>query len=249
MRFVTVCISFLLFLGLWEVVAVIEAISPIVFATPLETCIALKRLYVEGLLIDDLITTVWRVGASLLLSTLISIPVGIILVLSSRLSRVITPGIDFLRNIPPIVIFPILLVVFGPTDAARIITATVGAVLVMIVIICNGFSGVGSYRYSYFQCLNVRTSCLVRKVLLFEAIPAIVSAIKTGASLTFVFVIVTELFLGSEYGVGSRIQSAQIMSDMPTVYAGIVVLGGCGMMVNWGLERILKPYSSDSTVR
>ncbi len=55
---------------------------------------------------------------------------------------------------------------------------------------------------------------------------------RTGISIALVIVIVAEMFIGSTDGLGQRIMNAQMVFDMPQMYAAIFAAGALGYALN-----------------
>jgi ABC-type nitrate/sulfonate/bicarbonate transport system permease component len=57
-------------------------------------------------------------------------------------------------------------------------------------------------------------------------------------SLSFILVIVTEMFIGTTVGLGYEIMDAQIIYRIPDMYAAIVLAGLIGHLANLSLLRL-----------
>jgi NitT/TauT family transport system permease protein len=55
---------------------------------------------------------------------------------------------------------------------------------------------------------------------------------RSGVSLALVIVIVAEMFIGSTDGLGQRVINAQMIFDMPKMYATIFAAGALGYGLN-----------------
>ena len=72
-------------------------------------------------------------------------------------------------------------------------------------------------------------------VALPEALPEIVVGLRTGVSIALIVILMTEMFLGTQMGLGQMIYNAHLMYDIPTMYVGILVTGALG----YGLNLVL----------
>jgi len=73
-------------------------------------------------------------------------------------------------------------------------------------------------------------------VVFLESMPQTFIGLRTGISISLVSVIVAEMFLGSNDGIGQRVFEAQQVFDMPVMYAAIV----CAGILGYGLNVILR---------
>lgn len=226
--------------SVWQVLCSSGITNSVVVASPVEAGRALIAMWESGFLQRDTIASLGRVLLAVAIASTIAIPFGLLLALVPSLKQLFRPLIDFLRTIPPIAIFPPLVVAFGPFDLARVLTAAFGAALVMGLVIATTSVGLNSPRARFYKAQGSPVFRIISGIVLLEAIPGIVTAIRAGTSLAFVFVIVTELFLGAEYGLGSRLQYAQVLGNMPDAYAAMVAIGFSGTLLNRAIDAVEK---------
>jgi NitT/TauT family transport system permease protein len=69
-------------------------------------------------------------------------------------------------------------------------------------------------------------------VTLLESLPQTFVGMRTGVSFALVIVVVGEMFIGSTDGLGQRVLNAQMVFDMPEMYATIFAAGVLGYGLN-----------------
>jgi sulfonate transport system permease protein len=69
-------------------------------------------------------------------------------------------------------------------------------------------------------------------VYLWESLPQTFIGMRNGISLSLVIVVVAEMFIGSSDGIGYRLIEAQMLFEMPTMYAAIFAAGAIGYGMN-----------------
>ena len=85
-----------------------------------------------------------------------------------------------------------------------------------------------------------------RYVLLLESLPQTFIGLRSGISIALVIVIVSEMFIGSQQGLGKRIIDAQQILNVRDMYASILITGSLGYLLNMlflGLEKRLIHWS------
>jgi len=84
---------------------------------------------------------------------------------------------------------------------------------------------------------------LLRHIYLPSATSWVFSSLHTAVGMAFVGAVVGE-YLGAAKGVGYLILQAEGSFDINTVFAGILVLTGCALLLDWGVtlveRRLLK---------
>lgn len=140
--------------------------------------------------------------------------------------------VDFLRSIPPIVMYPLLRIVLGPGDSSRIGTALFGSVVVLVLIISKGLFQQSPLRKQYFSSMGAGKLQLFRHIIWYEALPHVIVALRTSASITIIIIVVTEMLVGTQYGLGTRVQNVQITGNIPDLFATIMIIGFIGVVFN-----------------
>ncbi len=216
----------------WQTTSWLHIFNPIYFASPTEVLLESIPLFQDKKILLDLIFSLYRIIAGALLSTVIGIPLGITLGYYQGVHKYLKNIIDFLRSIPPILIYPLLLIKSGPGESARIGVVFFGGVTVLIFVITQGLSQTDILRKKYFKLLGANTFQLIRDVVVYEALPYVFIGLRTTLSLSIIMVLVTEMLVGAHYGLGVRIQNAQITDSIPELFAIIILVGIIGTTIN-----------------
>ena len=73
---------------------------------------------------------------------------------------------------------------------------------------------------------------IFKDVLVFESLPQTFIGLRSGISIALVIVIVAEMFIGTEQGLGKRIIDAQQILNVQDMYASILLTGLLGYSLN-----------------
>lgn len=185
-----------------------------------------------GSIFNDIYFTLYRLFFSIFIATIFGIPVGLLLGYFSNTYHYFEEIVDFLRSIPPIVIFPLLLIVLGPGDNSRIGVAVFGAIVVLILIISKGLFQQSPLRKQFFKSMGANQSQLLKHIVWYEALPHIIVALRTAVSLSLIIIVVTEMLVGAKYGLGVRVQNVQITANIPDLFTTIIIIGLIGVLLN-----------------
>jgi NitT/TauT family transport system permease protein len=225
-----------LVLALWQLAATVEVFSTVYFASPLETALEGVKMLSRGDIYNDLFSTLGRILVSLVLSVLIGIPLGIALGYNARLYQLFNQPLDFFRSVPPIVFYPLLLISLGPGESSRIATASLASSVMIVLIVSTGLAQQERLRTDYFSALGTRKVQLFKDIVWHEALPGIMTALRAAASWTVIIIIVTEMLVGPKSGLGARVQSVQIFSNIPDLFFTIIIIGLIGVGLNYLFE-------------
>jgi NitT/TauT family transport system permease protein len=185
-------------------------------------------------------TTRWLSGFGL--GVLAAVPVGLLLGSSRRLYESFEFLIEFFRALPVTALFPLFLLAFGIEDASKIamvFTATFFPVLLNSAAGCFNSSDVRLRVASVFGA-----SALQRfyTVVVFEAAPQILVGVRTALSISLIVVVLAEMMIGADRGVGQRLFDSYSRNDSAQIYALIVVLGTVGYLANRVVLRMERRF-------
>ena len=215
------------YIGVW-----VEIVDPVLLPSPDKAAMAIWSGMLEGGLLHDFLRTVERTSYSILIASVIAIPLGIFLGSSENLYRSVEFIIDFFRSTPASAIFPLFLVIFGVGDETKILVASFGAALVILFNVSYGVMNARKTRILAAKVMGASKFQVLIDVILLESLPQTFIGLRNGVSLALVIVIVAEMFIGSEDGLGYRIIDAQMLFEMPDMYAAIFVAGALGYGFN-----------------
>lgn len=225
-------IGMAILIALWAFFHEIKAIDPVLLPSPGEALGALWHGLTEGTLWKDFSRTIVRTLASFSIALAIAVPLGVLLGSSERVYRSIEFAIEFFRSTPASAMFPLFLVLFGVGEATKIAVAAFGAGLVILFNVAYGVMNARKQRQLAARVMGAPGWRVMVDVTVWESLPQTFVGMRSGVSLALVIVIVAEMFIGSTDGLGQRIMNAQMIFDMPEMYAAIFSAGALGYALN-----------------
>lgn len=198
-----------------------------------------------GLWHDTAMTSL-RACVGLALSALVGIPVGLLLGYFPKVYRHVSLPLDIVRSIPSATLFPVFILAFGIGDLAKVAVVFYGCFFIMIMAAVYGGRGNPDRQRRIRTLVSLRASRLqiFRFVVLPDAMGNILAGLRISTSIAFVLVVVTEMFLGSNDGLGKRIYDYYLAYRIPDLYATLLMLGLLGYVANTSIERIERKYKS-----
>jgi sulfonate transport system permease protein len=218
-------------LALWSLVTWRQWVDPVLLPSPTLTFTAFWR-GMNGVLGFDFVKTVYRTAASTLIAAAIAIPLGIFLGASEKLYRSLEFVIDFFRSTPASAMFPLFLVLFGVGDETKISVAAFGAMLVILFNVAYGVMNARKTRLLAAKVMGASRLRVLFDVMLMESLPQTFVGLRNGVSLALVIIVVAEMFIGSQDGLGHSVFEAQQLFEMPRMYAAIFAAGALGYGLN-----------------
>jgi NitT/TauT family transport system permease protein len=215
------------YLAVWN-----QIVDPVLLPSPTDTFDAMWKGMTGGKLGLDFWKTVERTIYAILIAAAIAIPLGIFLGSSEKLYRSVEFVVDFFRSTPASAMFPLFLVLFGVGDRTKISVAAFGAALVILFNVAYGVMNARKTRLLAAKVMGASRLRVLTDVMLLESLPQTFVGLRNGVSLALVIVVVAEMFIGSQDGLGHRVFEAQQLFEMPDMYAAIFAAGALGYGLN-----------------
>ncbi len=221
-----------LFFVVWYGVVVLGLVNKVLLPSPFETVAFLANSLVKGVMVIDIWATFERTAIAFACAAAVGVPLGIALGSSETAYRSVEFLIDFFRSTPSSALIPLFLLIFGITDANKIAIAAFAAVLVILFNSAYGVMHARKTRILAARVMGANAWDIFRDVLLMESLSQTFVGLRNGISMALVIVIVAEMFIGSETGLGHRIIDAQQVLNVKDMYASILVTGALGYLLN-----------------
>lgn len=186
---------------------------------------------------ENIFPSLKRLLAGFLLAAVLAVTLGIAIGRSRTFGDYVEPIINFLRSIPPPALLPLFFVLLGIGDSMKIVLIAVG---VFPPILLNTIDGVRSIDPLYLdtaEAYRITPVGRLTHVILPAAAPKIFAGLRISLSIAVILMVISELYAATN-GVGFRIVQAQRQFKMVDLWAGLVVLGAIGAVLNLGLTMI-----------
>ncbi|MDX2270600.1 MAG: ABC transporter permease [Cyanobacteriota bacterium] len=217
---------------LWWIASQSGWVNPVLLPTPLATIQELIKIAVQGSLFSDFSATVMRTFQAFLIAAIIGVPLGVAMGSSERVYRSFEFLIDFFRSTPASALIPMFILFFGISDLNKIAIAAFSALLLILFNSAYGVINAKRSRILAAKVMGANKFQVFKDVLLWESLPQTFIGLRSGISIALVIVIVAEMFIGTEYGLGKRIIDAQQVLNVKDMYASILITGILGYVLN-----------------
>lgn len=204
-------------------------------AGPVATLRALIASLLDGGLALDVLATFARVAVGVGIGVVLGAPLGFLAGSSPARQRTVEPGLELLRAIPPLLLFPLLLLAFGYDERARVGAVAWAATLVVSMHVAVGAARRHDGRARALRAMGASAWQRLRWLIIPELGPALLAGARHAVATGTVVATVTEMVVGTSHGLGARAVSAQIAYDAPSLYAVIATTGALG----WALARLV----------
>ncbi|MGJ7526199.1 ABC transporter permease [Variovorax sp. GB1P17] len=216
----------------WDLVVRLGFIKPILLPTPADTIAALITGLAGGPLLTDFAMTVWRTLQSFAIAAVVGVPLGVLLGSNEKAYRSVEFLIDFFRSTPSSALIPLFLLIFGVSDVNKVAIAAFGALLIVVFNSAYGVMNARKQRVMAAKVMGASRWQVFKDVLIWESLQPSFVGLRSAVSMALVIVIVAEMFIGSDTGLGHRIIDAQQVLNVKSMYAAILAAGALGYALN-----------------
>lgn len=195
-----------------------------------------------GLLVDPQFLRVvgetvlaWAVGLGLAIA--IAVPLGMMLGSFNSVYRASRTLVEFLRPIPSVALIPLALLLFGQGLQMKLSLIVYASVWPLLFNTIYGIHSVDPIARDTARVFGFGPAGRLIRVSLPSATPFIWTGIRISAAIALILAISAELLAGGAGGIGGYILNVQQAGLQRLVYAGTIVAGLLGIVMNWALVR------------
>ncbi|MFJ5955108.1 ABC transporter permease [Paenarthrobacter sp. NPDC092416] len=202
------------------------------FFPPLRTILLrFQELWLFDHFQSDVLLSLGNLFLGFVIAAVAGVAIGFVTALVAPVRWLIDPLIHFLRGIPPVALVPIFISLIGFGTQMRVTSIALAALFPTMIATVDGIRGVGNDLMDVARVYRLTRKERVLNVLLPAAAPQIFSGLQVSLQVAFIVMIASEM-LGSSQGIGAMTLLAQQSFMTADMWAGILLLGVIGFLVN-----------------
>ena len=217
---------------IWDLVVRMGLIKPILLPPPLDALTTLVTGMFSEALLPHFLVTVERTLLAFSIAAVVGMPLGVVLGSNDKAYRSVEFVIDFFRSTPSSALIPLFLLIFGISDVNKVAIATFGAFLIVVFNSAYGVINARKQRVAAAKVMGATRWQIFKDVLIWESLQPTFVGLRSAVSMALVIVVVAEMFIGSESGLGHKIIDAQQVMNVKMMYAAILAAGILGYLLN-----------------
>lgn len=217
---------------IWDLAVRLGFIKAILLPPPIDALGALLSGLAGGPLLKDFAVTVWRTVQAFLIAAAVGMPLGVLLGSNEKAYRSVEFLIDFFRSTPSSALIPLFLMIFGVSDINKVAIAAFGALLIVVFNSAYGVINARKQRVMAAKVMGASRWQVFKDVLIWESLQPSFVGLRSAVSMALVIVIVAEMFIGADTGLGNRIINSQQVMNVKDMYASILAAGALGYALN-----------------
>src|SRR5882724_11125869 len=224
----------LFFCGLlvvWEIVARAELINPLIVPAPSRILGIFWGLVASGQIPMQIVFSMKRALAGYFLAAAVFIPLGIVMGLYRPAHRLLEVIIEMLRPVPPPVIIPVAMLIFGLGDEMKIFVIFFSCAWPILLNTIDGVRNLDWVLLNTARTFGLSRAETIRQIVVPVASPQIMTGMRVSLPIMLILVVISEM-IGSTDGIGYFILDSQRRFKVAQMYAGMFSLALLGYLLN-----------------
>lgn len=211
-------------------------IDKLFVSSPSAVSLRLWRWLGDGSLWNHLSITLYATALGFIIGSLVGFVMGLLFGRYRTIADIFDPYITALYSIPKIALAPLFIIWFGIGIESKV---AVSASIVFFVVFLNTYAGVRDVNPIYVHATRIMGGNeyhVLRHVMIPSAASWVITGLKVSVPYALVGTVIGE-FMSSNRGIGFIIAQATGLFDTTSVFAGLVILGVVGAVINVGLRH------------
>lgn len=229
--------------AVWEGAVRLGGVPPTILPPLANIWNALVGMASDGKMAEDLLGTFSRLIKSVIIGAAAGTVLGTLVGYFRLWERIFVVPLNFLLAIPGTALFPLAMIWFGLTEAAIVNILIYEVALTVTVTTWVGAKSVDVSLIRAGRALGANGISILWRVLIPAAMPAIISGYRLAFSRAWRIIIIAEMLVSVSAGLGYRLYWAREFFQFDLVYAGLVVVGLSGLLIERVFLRTMEIYT------
>ena len=241
--------SVLAALAAWGLAAHLRLVSPTFLPSPLAVWHAFLAAQIDGYRGHTLLVhtaySLFRVLTGFAAAVVLGVPLGLLMGRHKILYAAIDPFVEFLRPLPPLGYYMLLVLWLGIGEASKVTLLFLSGFPVMVVSAASAVRGVQEDRLRIARALGLSEVQVFWSVILPATLPALFTAARLTVGVTFGSLVAAEIVAATS-GLGFLILNSSQYLRTNYVFMGIIVIGVIAFVLDrltLVLERLFVPWA------
>lgn len=232
---------FAIFFIAWFATTNLKLVPEFFLPTPQAVWIELIRQIREGILFQDAAASIYRISVGWLISTLLAVPLGILMGNFRLFEDMFEPFIDLVRYMPAVAFIPLTILWVGVGDTQKFLILFIGTFFQEVLLIMDNVKTVPQDLIQVSKTLGLSRREILTDVVLRSALPGIWDTFRITLGWAWTYLVVAEL-VAANGGLGYRIMRAQRFLDTEAIILGILVIGALGLITDTLFKQGYKKF-------
>ena len=230
------------FLALWEALPQLGIVNPGYLSPPSAVLGAVLDLASSGDLLKHLQASLLRSFAGLLLAIACGVSLGLVMGWFARVESVLDPLLQFFRQTSALALFPVFILFLGIGELSKIAIIFWASFWPILLSTISGVKQVDGLLINSALSMGANRWFLFTKIVLPAASPSIFTGIRLAGAYCITALVAAEM-IGAHSGLCFLTLNSQEVFQIPSMYAGILLLAVVGLLLNFLLALLERRFT------
>lgn len=251
-KFILGCSTWFGILLGWQLLVMTNWVPGALVPSPQSVFVTFGNLLVHGYggttLREHFLITMYRLGSALLLAVVLGVPLGMLSGYFEKVQFIVEPLVQFIRPIPPLAYYTLLILWLGITDSSKIGLLLIAAFAPVYLASLVAVKKVPQKLIQSAQSLGASSKQVFTYVIFPAALPEIFTGIRIASGVAYTTIVSAEMVAASS-GIGWMIIDASRYLKSSVMFVGIIILGVTGICLDLGVKQIAQYFTKWSSER
>jgi ABC-type nitrate/sulfonate/bicarbonate transport system permease component len=224
-----------LLLLVWQLAVHFQVYPPVLLPPPAKVVM----VFVEDwdTILGNAVASIGRVALGITLSFLFAVPLGLMIGRYQLLDNMTDWSIQIFRSVPPIALIPLALLFLGIGDRPAIALIFLAGTWPLLINTIFGVRGIERTLIKVARAARASEFLVMKDIILPASMPAIFTGLRLAVGGGWLTVVTAEM-IAVKSGLGYMILNAQLTFRSELIIAGIIVIGGIGLLADQAVRRV-----------
>ena len=219
----------------WFSVTAAGLVLPLFLPSPGQVFARLGELWASGQLLADIGISIYRISYGFFVSTIVALPIGILIGSYRRWEAAIEPLVDFIRYMPVVAFVPLTILWAGTGDLQKLLIIFIGTFFQQVLLVMDNVKSVPRDFINLGRTLQMSEWRILQRIVLPSAMPAIWDSLRISLGWAWTWLVVAELVAATS-GLGYRITTAQRFFQTDLIFGYLLILGILGLTTDQAMK-------------
>jgi NitT/TauT family transport system permease protein len=218
------------FVGLWQLVTVLELWPKTLFPSPAQVAISISELIANNSLAIGIATTLWRLAAGFAVSIALGGIVGLAMVKFQGFGKTMSSFAVGLLTFPSIAWVPFSILLIGFNDFGILFVVIMASVFSVMISTYSAVRNVPPIYIRASKNMGAHGFTLLSHVMIPAATPSLIMGIRQAWSFAWHALIGAEMLITTLYGLGHVLAIGREFNDMSQIIAVMITIFVIGLL-------------------
>lgn len=229
--------SFVLIFALWWLITALHLTKEFFLPPPEAVWERFKQLAADGTLWADTKISVERIMIGFFASTIVALPIGVLIGTFRPIEAAIEPPVDFIRYMPAVAFVPLTIVWLGVGETQKYMIIFIGTFFQQVLMIMDNVKRVPRDYVQVGRTLGFSEKAILGRIVLPASGPALWDTLRITIGWAWTWLIVAEL-VAANAGLGHRIVTAVRYFQTDTIFVAILTIGFLGLIIDQAMKLL-----------